>query len=226
MRPTVLLFDIDGTLLETGGVGRRAIALAFEARHRRPDACTGFSLGGMTDRAIMRDGLLAIGEPVTDEAIDRLLSTYLEVLAAEMAIATTPRVHHGIVPALDAVARPGYAVGLGTGNVSGGARIKLSRVGIYERFAFGGFGSDHEIRPEILRIGADRGARTLGVPRADCRVVVIGDTPKDIYAAREIGAECIAVATGTFTLDALLACSPDHAYQDLRDAGALGVLLG
>jgi phosphoglycolate phosphatase-like HAD superfamily hydrolase len=179
----------------------------------------------MTDRAIFRDGLRAISSPVTPEAVDALLEAYLVVLAAEMALATTPRIHAGILPALDAAAHAKCAIGLGTGNVHAGARIKLERVGIYHRFDFGGFGSDHEIRAEILRHGAARGAEWLGAPLATCRVVVIGDTPKDIAAAREIGAECIAVATGTFRLEDLRAHRPDHAFNDLGDAGALGALL-
>jgi phosphoglycolate phosphatase len=84
-------------------------------------------------------------------------------------------------------------------------QIELSRVGLHERFAFGGFGSDHETHSELIRIGAERGAALLGAPLSACRVVVIGDTPKDIAAARAVGAESLAVATGSFSTAALAA---------------------
>lgn len=227
MRPTVLLWDIDGTLLSTGGAGRRAMERAFDRHAGRRDACAAFAFDGMTDRAILRAGLLSIGHDATEDAIDALLAIYVEMLAEEMLAASDIRLHHGVIEALDAAARrAGCAVGLGTGNVRAGARAKLTRVGIYERFAFGGFGCDHERRDELLRIGAARGAARLGAPLEACRVVVIGDTPKDIAAAEAIGAESIAVATGRYDLAALAACAPTHLFRDLSAAGALEALLG
>jgi len=225
MRPTILLFDIDGTILDTGGAGRRSMERAFADRHARRDACAGIAFGGMTDRAIARAGLAAIGVAPTPAAIDDLIAAYLAVLAEELA-ASTAVVHAGIEPALDAAAAARAAVGLGTGNVRAGARLKLARVGLHERFAFGGFGCDDEARDALLRVGAERGARALGAPMEACRVVVVGDTPKDVGAARAIGAECLAVATGSFAIDALLACGATWAFRDLTQQGALALLLG
>ena len=225
MKPTVLLFDIDGTLMDSGGAGRRSVERAFERRHGRHDACAAVSFGGMTDRAIARAGLLAIGAPVTDEAMDEVLAAYLVALAEEL-VASRAIVHPGVHAALDAAVAAGAAVGLGTGNVRDGARLKLSRVGLDHRFAFGGFGSDHETRSELLRVGAERGALALGTPLSACRVVVIGDTPKDIAAAQAIGAECFAVATGSFSATALAACGPTRVLRDLEEDGALAALLG
>jgi len=229
MRPTVLLFDVDGTLITTGGAGRRAIERAFEVRFGRRDACAHFSFAGMTDRAIVRAGLAAIGRPTDEPAIDDVLAAYVALLADEVARAPAAdyRLNRGVAGALDAVAdRPGVAVGLGTGNIAEGARVKLTRVDVYHRFAFGGFGSDHEDRAELLRVGATRGAALLGRPLADCRVLVIGDTPKDVAAAKAIGADSIAVATGPFTVDALAACAPSLAVADLSAPEALAALLG
>ena len=161
MKPTVLLFDIDGTLMDSGGAGRRSIERAFERRHARRDACAAIRFGGMTDRAIARAGLEAIGVPPTPEAIDDLLAAYLDALAEELPTSQA-RVHAGIEAALDAAAAAGAAVGLGTGNLHDGARLKLSRVGLFDRFGFGGFGSDDEDRAMLLRIGAMRGAASLG----------------------------------------------------------------
>lgn len=228
MRPTVLLFDIDGTLLTSGGVGRRAMVLAFENLHRRDDAC-GFRFDGMTDRAIARQGLINIGAPTDDAAIDALLDGYLQVLAEEVAKADAERyrLHAGMRRAVEeALGREGFAVGLGTGNIREGARIKLERVDIYHRFGFGGFGCDHEDRTELIRVGAQRGADQLGAPLSECRVVVIGDTPKDVYAAKGIGAECVGVGTGAYKPPELLACGADAAFENLEAPGAIDFLLG
>src|SRR5690349_17309945 len=136
MQPTVLLFDIDGTLIDTGGAGRRAIERAFERAHDRRDACASFKFGGMTDRAILRGGLVAIGREPTAEAIDALAAVYLEILAEEMVTAPRCVLHPGVERALEVGREAGCAVGLGTGNLREGARLKLARVGIFERFAF------------------------------------------------------------------------------------------
>ena len=228
MRPTVLLFDVDGTLVTTGGVGRRSLEKAFERRHLRSDACASFRLDGMTDRAIVRQGLLAIGKEPTEPAIDELLGVYVGVLEAEVAAADMSRyrVHSGMEQALDAARARGCAIGLGTGNIQEGARVKLSRVGLYQRFAFGGFGDDHENRVELIRVGAERGARALGKRREECRVVVVGDTPKDAAAAIGIGAECVGVGTGSFRPPQLVAAGATHAFDDLSVPGAVAALLG
>jgi phosphoglycolate phosphatase len=227
-RPTVLLFDIDGTLVTTGGVGRRAVDRAFARCHGRADACSAIRLDGMTDRSITRLGLQAIGVPVSEASIDALLEVYLEELQAELLVADAAsyRVHNGMHAALLAAAERGVALGLGTGNVRKGARLKLEHVGLYHHFAFGGFGDDHELRVELIRKGAERGAAELGQPLSACRVVVIGDTPKDIDAARGIGAESIGVGTGSFSAAELRAHGATHAFDDLAAPQALAALLG
>jgi phosphoglycolate phosphatase len=228
-RPTVLLFDIDGTLVTTGGAGRRAIDGAFEATWGRRDACSHFSFDGMTDRAIARGGLAAIGVEVTDAAIDQLLAEYVRRLEAEVRRTEDAqyRVHAGMREAVQAGLRAGMAVGLGTGNVREGARVKLERVNLFRHFTFGGFGDDHEARAELIRVGAERGAAQLGVAREEARVVVVGDTPKDVAAAQAIGAECVGVATGSWSVEQLRACGATWAFGDLTSEGALdAVLLG
>jgi phosphoglycolate phosphatase-like HAD superfamily hydrolase len=225
MRPTVFLFDIDGTLISTGGAGRRAMVGAFTRRHARPDVCD-FPFGGMTDRAIVRTGIAALGHEPDEAAIDQLIGDYLALLEVELLRAEGARVHAGVHETLDHLAPlPGAAIGLGTGNVIEGARHKLRHLGLDHRFAFGGYGSDHEGRPELLQIGADRGAARLGLPRSACRVVVIGDTPRDIAAARAIGAVCLAVATGNFPLDELRSHHPDLALPDLTPPEARRLLV-
>ncbi|WP_373046233.1 HAD family hydrolase [Vulgatibacter sp.] len=226
MRPTVLLFDIDGTLITSGTSARRAIERAFEKHTGRRDAF-GFPFDGMTDRAIVRIALRNIGMDADEAAIDAFLPLYLEVLEDEMAKAPLFRVHHGMERAVDtARGRDGFAVGLGTGNVKAGAAVKLKRARLHDRFPFGGFGCDHEDRPTLIRIGAERGAAQLGVPLAECRVVIIGDTPKDVHAAQAIGAECIGVGTGHFGPAQLLACGATRAFRHLGEEGALEAVLG
>ena len=126
----------------------------------------------------------------------------------------------------EALSRSGFAVGLGTGNVKAGAKLKLDRVRLGDRFSFGGFGCDHEHRPTLIRIGAERGAEKLGVPVSECRVVIIGDTPKDVHAAQAIGAESIGVGTGSFGPAQLLACGATAAFRHLDEPGALEAVLG
>ena len=227
-RPTVLLFDIDGTLVTTGGVGRRALERAFARRHARTDACSLIRFDGMTDRSIARLGLEAIAVAATEAGIDELLELYLEELRAELRVAQADnyRVHAGVLETLHAARERGMALGLGTGNVREGARLKLEHVDLFQHFGFGGFGDDHELRVELIRKGAERGAEGLGQPLAQCRVVIIGDTPKDIDAARGIGAESIGVGTGSYSAAELRAHGATHAFDDLTSPAALRALLG
>lgn len=228
MNPTVLLFDIDGTLVTMGGIGRRAFDRAFGRLHGRPDACALLRFDGSTDRATTRLALEGIGAEATELAIDQLLSAYLPELEAELASASPEafRVHPGVPSVLQAARASGAAVGLGTGNIEAGARRKLEYFDLYRHFEFGGFGDDHELRPELIRCGAERGAARLGVPLEACRVVVIGDTPKDIDAARAIAAESIGVGTAGYTAEQLLAHGATFAFTDLTSAGVLKALLG
>ncbi|MCC6648761.1 MAG: HAD family hydrolase [Polyangiaceae bacterium] len=216
-RPTVLLFDVDGTLVSTGGAGRRAMERAFVEARGSADTLS-FSFGGMTDRAIARRGLDVGLAPVTDDEIEALLARYLARLAEELPASRGFVVHDGAEALVRAAsAHAGVAVGLGTGNLREGARLKLERAGLFDAFGFGGFGCDDEARPRLLRVGADRGAAALGVEPAACRVVVIGDTARDIAAARAIGAEVVAVATGGTPSTSLRAAEPDLLVETLLD---------
>jgi len=225
-RPTIVLFDIDGTLVTTPGCGRRALERAFAARYATTAVLRDVRLDGMTDRGIARAGLVALGEPATgaaaEAAIDALLAAYVPFLEEEVAAAAELRLHRGVIELLDALdAEAAVAVGLGTGNIRPGARAKLSPLGIFARFPFGGFGCDHEDRATLLRIGAARGAARLGVALGACRIVVVGDTPRDVAAAQAIGATTIAVASSRFAVDELLAAGAEHAFDDLGNAGVL-----
>ncbi len=222
----VILFDIDGTLITSDGAGtaalERAVALALDL----PREPAGFSFAGMTDRAILRRILGERGCDPTEAAIQRVLAVYPDVLAEEVTRAARYRVHVGMQECLRAVSElPGVEVGLGTGNVERGARIKLGRVGLNDFFAFGGFGCDDEDRAELLRIGAARGAARLGQDLEACRVVVVGDTPRDVAAAHAIGARCLAVATGGASAETLADTRADHLVESMAAPGAVDALL-
>lgn len=226
-RPTVLLYDIDGTLITSGGVGRRALERAFLELHGREDAFETFRLDGMTDRRIARMAFEAMELEPTDARIDALLSRYLVHLSALVPTVDAQhyRAHRGTREAVLASIAAGHAVGLGTGNLREGARLKLERLGLFEHFAFGGFGDDHEDRAGLIRVGAERGAALLKVPLDEARVVIIGDTPKDVEAARAIDAQSVGVGTASFTAQQLREAGATWAFDDLAAPGALAAIL-
>ncbi len=202
-RATVILFDVDGTLVTCGGAGRRAMQTAFRELFGSDDVFE-FTFGGATDRAIARRALVNGGIDPSDETIDAFLGRYLEHLPAMLAASERFAVLPGVCALLDRLEPLSHlSIGLGTGNVEAGARVKLRRGGLDTRFAFGGFGCDHEERARLLESGAARGAARLGLSVDRCRVVVVGDTLRDVEAARAIGADCVAVATGTSPLTEL-----------------------
>jgi phosphoglycolate phosphatase-like HAD superfamily hydrolase len=226
MQPTILLFDIDGTLLSAGGAGRRAVVRIFGDRFARPEVFDDVRFHGMTDRAIIRAGLECLHLPADEDAIDALCAAYLAALAIEIPRSEGFRVLPGVAALLEGLAgRAQLAVGLGTGNLREGARIKLEHAGLFHHFAFGGFGCDAEDRAALLSVGAQRGARHLGMAPDACRLVVIGDTPKDVAAARAIGAASLAVATSGFTTAELMAAGATWAFADLAARGVRETLV-
>lgn len=215
-RPTVALFDIDGTLITCGGAGRTSMERAFGEVLGRSDT-GGFPFGGMTDPAIARKAAVAAGHEVEPSLVTRLLERYLAHLERELPRSTGYRVLDGALSLIETLERHAHvAIGLGTGNVETGARLKLEHGAIWQRFSFGGYGSDHEDRARLLARGAERGAAKLGCTVASARVVVIGDTPRDISAARAIGATVIGVATGGYDAHAL--ADADLVVHRLDDA--------
>lgn len=219
----VLLFDIDGTLITCGGAGRRAMERAFHEETGSGEHVA-FGFGGMTDKAIAREGLTRANRSTHGESIDRVLARYLRFLDHELhqdKAHPTPgfRVLPGVHALLDALqaheesAR--VTLGLGTGNLVEGAQRKLEHGGLWHRFKFGGYATDHEDRAALLEAGAKRGKALLH--DADATVIVIGDTPRDIDAAKRIGAPCMAVATGHASLNELQAHGADDAAATLEE---------
>lgn len=191
----IFLFDLDGTLIWSGGAGLKALQLASREEFGLQDATSGIVLDGMTDLAIVR----AILEPhglATPENIRRLIQAYLRNLRRTVSEAEGYRVLKGVCEALDFLEGQGRLLALATGNVKRGARIKLERGALWHRFRLGGFGSDSEERVRIVKLALLRARRALGDRAA--RAIVIGDTPRDISAARGAGLPSLAVATGRY----------------------------
>jgi len=213
----VVLFDIDGTLVDTGGAGRRAIERAAGELYGRPDLFEGIAFDGATDFSICRRALERLGSPPEDGHIRSLLSVYLEHLEQEMAQAPVYRVYPGVSRLIEELQRRRVLIGLGTGNVERGARLKLARGGLNGFFPFGGFGDDAEERSGILQAGLRRAEALLG--RSPERAWIIGDTPRDLEAARAVGARCLLVATGKYSVESLRAHAPDLCFETLEPVG-------
>jgi phosphoglycolate phosphatase len=228
MRRRILLFDIDGTLIRSGGAGSRALERAVAKAFGLASVKAGFSFAGGTDPAIFRRLLAECGVEPTEAAIARTFSVYLDILEEEVACAESYRVNPGMEDALETLAAldpESIAIGLGTGNIEAGARIKLARAELNRYFPFGGFGSDAEDRPALLAAGVARGAARLGCDASACDVLVIGDTPLDVAAAHAIGARCLGVATGGATRPELATAGADQVFGSLAESGAIEALL-
>jgi phosphoglycolate phosphatase-like HAD superfamily hydrolase len=220
------LFDIDGTLVRTGGAGTRAIDAACAALHGLRDASAGVSFAGGTDPRIVSEIFtLRLGREPTTAEIDAILIAYLVHLERELATAPGFRVLPGVSEAIEACAAVGAAIGLATGNIAEGARLKLERAGIWHRFDFGGYASDSADRAELVECAIRRGEAHAGRRVARRDVLVIGDTPKDVAAARATGATAVAVATGGASREALAHAAPDVLLGTLDELPAwLGAL--
>lgn len=227
----VYLFDIDGTLVSAGGAGRRAFERAVADRCGPFDgALRGLRLDGLTDRLIVRKALEILGRPFDDPFCDALLDRYVEHLRTEIhgpGFAVLP----GVFEALEALRGRGALVGLCTGNVEAGARLKLGRGGLDRYFDWGagavcGFAQDGEEREKLVHAALRRAGARLGRPVAAREALVIGDTPRDVDAAHHAGCPVLCVATGRYAEAELRACGADHVVPTLEHPDALRILLG
>ena len=216
----ICLFDIDGTLVNTGGAGKAALDEALVEVFGVAQA-SGVSTVGRTDRGIAIDMFTEYGTEHTEESWQRFLDGYLLRLSNNLP-QRDGRVLPGVEALLDLLAtREDVAVGLLTGNVEEGARRKLEFFGIAERFAFGGFGDLHPSRNSVAAEALQQAERFVGQPADPQRVWVIGDTPLDVQCARAIGARAIGVSSGLVAADELAASDPDLMLSDLSDPGPL-----
>jgi len=216
----LLLFDIDQTLINTGGAGLRALDRACLRLFGLDNAMRGISPHGKTDPAIVREIFrekLGSETPATAQ-IGSILDAYVSFLKDEVQTSQTYRVLPGILPLLTELAtRRDVLLGLATGNIELGARVKLDRGDLNSFFTFGGFGSDSENRTELVRRAAEKAAHQNGASIKPSDVFVIGDTPLDIDAGKACGFRTVGVATGSYTAEQLLASGATIAVGDLAE---------
>lgn len=227
--PKLVLFDIDGTLVLTGGAGVRAMARAFDeivgadSGMRMPPeghALTGIPVAGRTDWSILHDALARIGRGLDEDLFNRLRARYVRHLRDEIQHpgtgfnGTLP----GVPPLLDALqARDDVYLGLLTGNFREGAQIKLERFDLWRYFRCGAFGDDAADRNALVPVALERAA-ACGIPGVSSSdVFVIGDTPNDVACAQAVGAVPIGVATGTYSSEQLRACGAEIVFETFED---------
>ena len=214
----LLLFDIDGTILSTNGAGSRAVRRAFEKVHRVDAEIEMIDFAGKTDPLILKQIYInALGREHTPDEEEEVYSHYIQYLKEEIKTAEID-VKPGIKKLLDTLSeREDILLGLGTGNIEAGARIKLRQAGLSGHFEFGGFGCDSEHRTEVIKRGIERAHFHKRTDTAFTQTFVIGDTPHDINHGRAAGAKVVAVATGFYSKEELLEHRPDYFYEDFSD---------
>ena len=215
----LVLFDIDGTLVRTGGAGVRAFGKVFQTIFGATDHFERLRFAGRTDMSLVREFFGYHQIPCSPENFEMFFDAYafwLDHLLPQSKTAVCP----GVRETLNALQKLPKApvTGLLTGNIRLGAEIKLRHFDLWEEFQTGGFADDHEDRDCIAAIARERGSRLLGERLKPEEVLVIGDTPLDIRCGRAIGAQVLAVATGGATLEELRRHKPDWAVPDLTQA--------
>ncbi len=221
----LVLFDIDGTLLDSDGAGRRAIRRALTETFGTAGPERHW-FDGKTDPQIVHElmELAGVDRAVVAERMDRLFARYVDLLRDEIARpGHAASAYPGVPELLDALdAMEGVTLGLLTGNVRPGAHVKLAAAGIAPaRFRVGAFGSDHAVRSELPAIARARAAALLGRDVPGCAMVVIGDTPADLTCGLGVGARAMGVATGRYSVADLGAYAPAAVVADFRETRAV-----
>lgn len=224
----LVLFDIDGTLVIAKGAGRRALGRALEGVYGTAGAIEGYDFRGKTDPRIVRDlmGGAGLAPEVIREGLDACFEAYARGLVDEIGDGQCVTVLPGVaelVRRLDAT--ESVLLGLLTGNIEEGARIKLAPTGLWPYFRTGAFGSDDADRRRLPSLAARRAQALTGIRFRPEDVLVIGDTPLDIECARAFGAVAVGVATGFHPYAELEAEGPDLLFENFADAEAVAARL-
>jgi phosphoglycolate phosphatase-like HAD superfamily hydrolase len=215
----VLLFDIDGTLIRSGGAGKAAMESALRTSFGIKEIRDRVAYSGRTDPGIASELLALHGIEPTDANAERLKAAYLANLPGMLA-----RMRGSVLPGIEEALRRERreaVIGLLTGNVRAGAEIKLRHFGLWDYFPFGGFADGLTERDDVARRALAEAERHTARPIDPADVWVIGDTPLDVKCARAIGAKAVVVATGWHHPDELVAANPDHLLPDFTHAGEL-----
>lgn len=231
MKTKLVLFDIDQTILHSGGAGEKALIEALRDRFGRDEDLTGIEIAGKTDVWIARRLFEAHGIQPTEENVENFLNGYLHHLETELGL-NDGRLLPGFPEIFPALARlPHVAVGLLTGNLRRGAQIKLGHFGMLEHFSFepgaiGAFADDSHDRNQLGPFAQRRARDLYGGEFAPKDIYIIGDTPHDIACAKAIHANAVGVATGHFNRESLEAAGADYVFEDLSDTGKVIQTLG
>ena len=219
----LFLFDIDGTLISSRGVGRQAITRALREVYGTAGAVDRYDLRGRTDLRIVTDVMRDAGVPdgVVDAGLAACFDAYLRALEALIGDGGCVQAMPGIAELVrELSARDDALVGLLTGNIARGAELKMRPTGLWPLFRVGAFGSDDIDRRRLPAVACDRARALVGREFPFERVTIIGDTPHDVDCARACGAVAVAVATGQYRHDELAACTPDLLFADFSDVAA------
>ncbi len=222
----LLLFDIDGTLIHSGGAGIQALKVALKERFGIDDDLAGIEIAGMTDSGIVISILNKHKIPATPESVAAFLDSYVHFLSLELP-RRKGRLLPGVLVLLEKLqSRKHVVLALLTGNVSRGAQLKLEHYGVWHFFEFGAFADDHHDRNQLGSFARARAKEKHGREFSAAEIDVIGDTPRDIACGKAIGARTIAVATGTWTREQLAEHAPDFLIEDLSDVNRVIDTLG
>ena len=217
----LVLFDVDGTLLSAGRAARESILAALAEVLGWEGSADGNDFSGKTDPQILRELVMeSVGRPRFEAALEQVLERYVEQLSRRLspdAVVVKP----GVRALLDRLAgEPRVTLGLLTGNIERGARLKLDPAGLNPYFPFGAFGDDHPDRYRLPAIAVARAREATGRDFHGASVVIIGDSVHDVGCGRSFGARAIAVATGPTPAEKLRAERPDALFADFSDVEA------
>ncbi len=222
----LLLFDIDGTLVNSGGAGMEALKRALKERFGIEDDLEDIEIAGMTDSGIIVSILDKHKIPANAENVAAFLDSYVHFLSDELPL-RKGKLLPGILELLEKLkARKHVVLALLTGNLSRGAQLKLGHYGVWHFFEFGAFADDHSDRNQLGRFARARAKEKHGREFSSEEIDVIGDTPRDIACGKALGARTIAVATGTWTREKLAEHNPDILIDDFSDVERLIDKLG
>jgi phosphoglycolate phosphatase len=212
-----VLFDIDGTLITTGGAGAVAWRHAFEELHGTPLDIREVTESGMTDPEVGHVALRNIlGRDPDGRELATAMAHYLRHLSASIDASDGYEVMPGIEELLERLVDDGHLLGLTTGNIEAAAHIKLARAGLNRFFSFGGYGSDSNERAELTRRALERANFVSGNTLVESACISVGDTPRDVAAGHGAGIEVVGVATGNFTVEQLKEAGADHAIPTVE----------
>ena len=215
--PVAVLFDIDGTLITTGGAGAAAWGRAFADLYEGVSAnIEDVTEAGMPDQEVVTVTFRhVLGRQPEPREIAALMARYLHYLPETVAASTTYKVYPGVPELLQGLCSSGHLLGLTTGNIEAAAHIKIARADLDRFFTFGGYGSDSPHRGELTKVAIARATTILGMPPAESYVV--GDTPRDVEAAHDARAIAVGVATGHFTVEQLRAAGAEFVLRTFAD---------